>query len=62
MSVPERMCRVCRTRAPKAQLQRWTLGATGFTADLGGHVTGRGAYTCSPECAAKLTKTAMRAR
>lgn len=62
MPGPERMCRVCRKRAPKDQLQRWTLGPTGFAADPTKQAAGRGTYTCSPECAAKLTKTHQRSK
>lgn len=60
--MPERMCRVCRRRAPKTTLERWTRSPGGFTPDPEQRNPGRGYYTCSPACAAKLSKVTQRSR
>ncbi len=52
--VPIRQCRICRTRAPKSNLTRWVRAATGWIEDPVKHIEGRGMYTCSPACTAKL--------
>lgn len=51
---PVRQCRICRTRKPKAELTRWVKGESGWVQDEAMRLPGRGVYTCSPECAAKL--------
>ncbi len=49
--VPLRMCCVCRTRAPKAELRRFTAGAEGFVPDEHHTAPGRGLYLCGrPDC------------
>lgn len=52
---PVRMCKICRTRAPKAALTRWVAGPQGWVQDPAKRQPGRGCYTDSPECASKLT-------
>ncbi len=47
---PTRMCKVCRTKKPKAELTRWTKSDTGWFKDETKTVAGRGAYTCSAKC------------
>jgi predicted RNA-binding protein YlxR (DUF448 family) len=51
---PHRSCRICRSRHPKSQLQRWVRGVSGFEQDLQQTAPGRGFYTCSPACAQRL--------
>lgn len=53
--VPMRQCKICRTRRPKAELTRWVQLEGSWQRDETGKAPGRGAYTDSPECAAKLT-------
>ncbi|TAK88888.1 DUF448 domain-containing protein [Patescibacteria group bacterium] len=56
MAEPQRSCRVCRTKRPQAQLQRWVRQGGTVLADTQttGHQPGRGFYTCSSACANKL--------
>lgn len=56
MAAPVRMCRVCRRRAPKGELARWVQTPQGAVADPHQRLGGRGFYTCSKVCAAKLSK------
>ena len=42
--VPERMCAVCRARAPKRELVRIVWDGSALALDLGGKRPGRGAY------------------
>lgn len=56
MPAPVRMCRVCRKRAPQPELQRWVLQDGGLKPDGAQRQPGRGFYTDSAECAAKLPK------
>ena len=51
-----RMCRVCRQRAPKDELLRWVVVDRQLEADAPQRRPGRGYYTDSDECAAKLPK------
>ena len=53
--VPTRMCRICRTKKPQSQLQRWTNSGSGWVADGPKRAPGRGVYTCSEHCAEILT-------
>jgi len=55
-AAPVRMCRVCRQRLPKAQLTRWVDQEGGVAPDTAQQLPGRGSYTCSAACAAKLPK------
>lgn len=56
MAAPVRMCRVCRQRAPKDQLLRWVVVDRQLVTDASQRHPGRGYYTDSEECAAKLPK------
>jgi len=53
-TAPVRMCRVCRRRLPKAKLTRWVRREGAVTLDAAQQLSGRGSYTCSAACAAKL--------
>lgn len=59
---PVRMCRVCRRRAPKAELKRWVIKNTQLVEDLAAVEPGRGYYTDSPDCEAKLPLVAKRGK
>jgi len=62
MAEPERMCRMCRGKHPKAELTRWVHGADGsLMRDDTKRLPGRGLYTCSPACADKLAKMKVKA-
>lgn len=56
--VPLRMCVVCRTMKPKADLLKVVRNAEGaITVDPTGKLPGRGAYVCRQgDCAARLAK------
>ncbi len=57
MAEPVRMCKICRTRAPKRQLTRWVIGPDGRPVkDETGQLPGRGFYTDKPECAERISK------
>lgn len=55
-AAPLRSCRACRTKKPKAELTRWVRGTSGWAEDMQQRLPGRGYYTCSNGCAAKLAK------
>ncbi len=59
MSLPERMCVVCRTMRHKSDLIRIVKSKDGvILCDDSGKMQGRGAYICkSRECADRLLKT-----
>lgn len=59
-TAPVRMCRVCRRRLPKAELTRWAHQVGGIAPDVAQQLPGRGSYTCSTACAAKLPKIIKR--
>ncbi|HSX41261.1 MAG TPA: YlxR family protein [Candidatus Saccharimonadales bacterium] len=52
--IPVRQCKICRTRRPKVELMRWVRTDEGWQRDESSKLPGRGAYTDSDECAAKL--------
>ncbi|MBW4062206.1 DUF448 domain-containing protein [Candidatus Saccharibacteria bacterium] len=54
--VPLRRCRACRTQLPKSQLARWVIREGQLLADPTQVLTGRGVYTDTDACAAKLPK------
>jgi predicted RNA-binding protein YlxR (DUF448 family) len=54
--MPTRMCRICRKRADQDSLTRWAQADSGWIEDPKKRISGRGVYTCSPECSDKLTK------
>lgn len=55
--VPMRMCVVCRTMLPKAELLRIVRTDEGVRLDFTGKANGRGAYICNkPECIDKCVK------
>jgi len=55
--VPERSCVGCRRRAPQATLVRFVQRPDGWRPDVSvPRAPGRGAYVCSPECAARARK------
>ena len=53
---PVRMCRVCRQRAAKGNLARWVIEGGRLVADAAKNRPGRGYYTDSDACAARLPK------
>ncbi len=50
MHTPERSCRICRTKKPKAELTRWVSSGSGWVKDETKTAQGRGVYTCSEKC------------
>lgn len=55
--VPTRKCICCNKRQPKNQLLRIVRSETGFSADISGKMSGRGAYVCkSSECVSSLER------
>jgi predicted RNA-binding protein YlxR (DUF448 family) len=59
---PTRMCRACRRRLPKAQLTRWVRQEGALVRDSAQRLPGRGSYSCSDTCAARLTDTTNRSK
>ncbi len=56
--VPERMCVVCRKRAPKLDMIRVVKQDDNIVIDDTGKMNGRGAYICkNSECLQKCVKT-----
>lgn len=56
--MPERTCRVCRTKSDQAALQRWTVQDGKVVPDGAKRATGRGYYSCrQPKCLEILPKT-----
>ncbi len=52
---PIRSCKVCRTRKPQQDLQRWVLDGNGrVIEDKNQKLSGRGAYVCSQDCYNKI--------
>lgn len=57
-SQPQRMCSVCRMVFDKRELLRLVKTETGLVVDIGGKMSGRGAYICqSPACIDKCKRT-----
>ncbi len=54
--MPERTCRVCRTKRQKTELVRWIVTPTGPVADDGSGLGGRGLYSCPGGCTDKLSQ------
>lgn len=55
--VPTRKCISCNQKKPKSLLLRIVRSETGFSADAGGKMSGRGAYVCkSSECVSSLER------
>lgn len=52
---PERTCRMCRSRLPKRQLERWILRGSELVFDMKQIEPGRGWYSCKqPACSRKM--------
>ncbi len=49
--MPERTCRICRTKRPQAELVRWSWQEDALVKSAHG---GRGLYSCLGECSDKL--------
>ena len=60
MAEPIRMCRVCRTKAPKAELQRWVVQEGKLVADKAQRLPGRGVYICDKERCREILPKALR--
>jgi predicted RNA-binding protein YlxR (DUF448 family) len=59
---PLRRCRVCYRQLPKAELQRWIRQDGQFVRDEAQKLPGRGYYTCSLECAERLSKIKIKSK
>ncbi len=60
---PTRMCRVCRVRRPKNELERWVLEADQLKFDTNQVLPGRGYYSCPDGCSAQIhSKVALKRR
>lgn len=54
---PTRQCRVCRTKAPKRELERWVFAADGLILDTAQNQPGRGWYAChKSQCSRFVTQ------
>jgi predicted RNA-binding protein YlxR (DUF448 family) len=54
LHTPTRMCRVCRVRRPKHELDRWVIRDGELIADPGQLEPGRGYYSCPANCSSQI--------
>ena len=60
--MPIRSCRVCRQRAEKSTLTRWTAGPEGWVIDPTQRAQARGIYSHSGVCSTRLQSNQKKRR